>query len=84
MNKYIKDKHIINATEKAYNVIYKEKGYIPVEEKKEEVKDISKMKKDELLVVASKKGIEIPENATKEVLIALIKEVEEKKEEADK
>lgn len=39
MNQYIKDKHIINATKKAYNVIYKEKGYIPykqLEEKKEE------------------------------------------------
>ena len=42
------------------------------------------MKKDELLLVASEKGIEIPEDATKEVLISLIKEVEEKKEEADK
>lgn len=29
MKQYIKDKHIINATEKAYNIIYKEKGYIP-------------------------------------------------------
>lgn len=87
MNQYIKDKHIINATEKAYNVVYKEQGYVPyeeVEEKKEETKDISKMKKDELLVVASEKGIEVPDNVTKEVLVALIKEVEEKKEEADK
>ena len=80
MNKYIKDGKVINATEKAYEVIYKAKGYTPVEEKKEEVKDISKMKKDELLLVASEKGIEIPEDATKEVLISLIKEVEEKKE----
>ena len=87
MNQYIKDKHIINATEKAYNVVYKERGYVPYEEikeKKEETKDISKMKKDELLVVASEKGIEVPDNVTKEVLVALIKEVEEKKEEADK
>ncbi|MCI8362269.1 MAG: hypothetical protein HFJ41_03925 [Clostridia bacterium] len=87
MNQYIKDKHIINATEKAYNVVYKEQGYVPYEEikeKKEETKDISKMKKDELLVVASEKGIEVPDNVTKEVLVALIKEVEEKKEEADK
>ncbi len=83
MNKYIKDNKVINATEKAYNTIYKEKGFIPVEEKKEEVKDISKMKKDELVKIATEKGIEVPENATKEVLIALIKEVEEKKEEAD-
>lgn len=84
MNKYVKDKVVINATEKAYNLLYKEQGYIPVEEKKEEVKDISKMKKEELLTIAKEKGIEIPENATKEVLITLIKEVEEKKEEADK
>lgn len=34
MNKYIKDEHIINATEKAYNVIYKEKGYILYKEVK--------------------------------------------------
>jgi len=42
MNKYIKDKKIINATEKAYNVIYKEKGYELYREtkkKKEEAND---------------------------------------------
>ena len=27
MNKYIKDGKVINATEKAYEVIYKAKGY---------------------------------------------------------
>lgn len=86
MNKYVKGKVVINATEKAYRVIYKEQGYVPyeVEDKKEEAKDVSKMKKEELLAVATEKGIEIPENATKEVIIALINEVEEKKEEADK
>jgi len=88
MNKYIKDKNIINATEKAYNVVYKTQGYIPykeVEEKKEEVKkDISKMNKDELTKIATEKGIEVPENAKKDDIINLIKEVEEKKEEADK
>ena len=86
MNQYIKDKHIINATEKAYNVIYKEKGYIPykqLEEKKEEADDISKLKKEELLKIAVENGIEVPENATKEIIITLIKQLEEKKEEAD-
>jgi len=34
MNRYIKDKHIINATEKAYETIYKERGYIPYKEEK--------------------------------------------------
>lgn len=42
------------------------------------------MKKDELLEIAKVKGVEIPDNATKEVLVNLIKEIEEKKEEADK
>ncbi len=83
MNKYVKNNKIIEATEKAYNCIYKEQGYELVEEKKEEVKNISKMNKDELLVIATEKGIEIPDNATKGVLVSLIKEVEEKKEEAD-
>ncbi len=38
MNKYIKDNNIINATEKAYNVIYKEQGYIPYKEEKKNTK----------------------------------------------
>ena len=38
MNQYIKDKHIINATEKAYNIIYKDKGYIPYKEEKKNFK----------------------------------------------
>ena len=33
MNKYKKDDIIINATEKAYNVIYKNQGYVPFKEK---------------------------------------------------
>ncbi len=32
MNKYIKGDKIINATEKAYIIIYKEKGYKPYKE----------------------------------------------------
>ncbi len=39
MNKYVKDGKVINATEKAYNTIYKEKGYEPYKE--------TKKKKDE-------------------------------------
>lgn len=33
MNKYVKGKTIIYATEKAYNLIYKEKGFVPYAEK---------------------------------------------------
>lgn len=32
MNKYIKGEVVINATEKAYNVVYKSQGYIPYKE----------------------------------------------------
>lgn len=38
--------------------------------------DISKMKKDDLLHVAEEMGIEIPEKATKAVLISLIQEAQ--------
>lgn len=38
--------------------------------------DISKMKKDDLLQVAEEMGIEIPEKATKAVLISLIQEAQ--------
>lgn len=31
---YIKEDHIIKATEKAYEVIYKQEGYIPYEKPK--------------------------------------------------
>lgn len=83
-NKYEKDGKVRIATEKAYNTLYKEQGYIPYKEKeqgKEEVKDISKMKKEDLILIATERGIEIPENATKEMIINLIKEKE--KEEAE-
>lgn len=38
MNKYIKDKHIINATTKAYETIYKDRGYAPYKEEKKNTK----------------------------------------------
>ena len=39
MNKYIKDNKIINATEKAFNTIYKVQGYVPYVEKKTKKKE---------------------------------------------
>lgn len=50
------------------------------EQEENKGKDISKMNKAELLKVAEEKGIEVTENATKEVIINLIKEQEENKE----
>ena len=92
MNKYIKGGVVINATEKAYNLIYRGQGYVPYdnatkevseietpesEVTEKEIRDVAKMKKDELVELALEKGIEIPDNATKEVLISLITELEE-------
>lgn len=91
MNKYIKDNQIINATEKAYKVIYKSQGYIPYQEvetnkidtNNDAIKDLTKMKKEELMLVALENEIQIPEDVKKEELIKLIKEKLEKKEEAN-
>lgn len=38
MKQYIKDKNIINATEKAYNFLYKEQGYVPYKDEKKTTK----------------------------------------------
>jgi len=40
MNQYIKEKHIINATTKTYETIYKDRGYMPYN--KEEKKNTKK------------------------------------------
>lgn len=36
MNKYVKNGHIINATQKAYEVLYKDKGYKPCKKEAKE------------------------------------------------
>lgn len=72
----IKQEDIIEENEVNENeVIDVETEDVKIEKEK---KDISKMKKEELLEVALEKGIEVPENVTKEVLINLIKETENK------
>lgn len=42
MNKYIKNKVVINATEKAYEIIYKHQGYTPYKEEKIVTKNTKK------------------------------------------
>lgn len=90
MDKYIKDGKIIYATEKAYNIIYKEKGYKPLNETiepknecKNDIINYDKMTKEELIKIANEIGIEVDSNATKKVILALIKDTKENKEEAD-
>ena len=46
MNKYIKGNVVINATEKAYNTLYKAQGFEPYKEEKE-VKPKKNTKKKE-------------------------------------
>lgn len=49
MNKYVKGKVVINATEKAYEILYKGQGFVPYEEMKtkEETKSKKNTKKKE-------------------------------------
>lgn len=55
--------------------LFRERHYgTKQEENKETMQDILKMKKDELLLLATEKGIKIPNGATKQVIINLIKE----------
>lgn len=54
MNRYIKDDNIIEATTKAYEVIYKAQGYIPEEEylnqekENKEIEEVDNTKKEEI------------------------------------
>ena len=84
MNKYIKGDKIIHATQKAFDIIYRSKGFVPYVENtnnesienpvvEEIAVDYSKLKKDDLLKIAKEKGIEIPTGATKDVIIESIK-----------
>ena len=66
MSKYYKGENEIEATEKAFNVIYKPQGYITQEEheksvreaeKQAEIKSISKMNKEELQKLALKLSV---------------------------
>ena len=66
MSKYYKGENEIEATEKAFNVIYKPQGYITKEEheksvreaeKQAEIKSISKMNKEELQKLALKLSV---------------------------
>ena len=71
--KYIKNGRVINATEKAYRVLYKRKGYKPMEEAKEVLtNDLEGYTNKELKSMLDTKGIEYNSRATKAELIELL------------
>lgn len=84
MNKYVKGNKIIEATEKAYKVIYKEQGYVPYEEEKELTieelvtiandKGLSSLNMVQLKRIATELGLEYDSKVKKDDLIALIEE----------
>ncbi|WP_035162115.1 Rho termination factor N-terminal domain-containing protein [Caloranaerobacter azorensis] len=71
MPKYLRGKKVIQATEKAYNVIYKSQGYKPLE-KDETQKELESLTVDELRLIAKEKGIEGYSKMKKDELIAVI------------
>lgn len=75
MKRYIKEGYAIKATERAYNVIYKNQGYVP-EESNEDNKEIENVEKEAL---DEKKSLDkIKKSELQDLLIeAGIYEVEE-------
>lgn len=63
---------VIEVTEKAYSVLYKQRGWVLVDSEDESI-DLSTLKKAELQELADKKGIEYKASATKDELINLLK-----------
>ena len=77
MNKYINGNQTIEATEKAYNIIYKKQGYVPyIEEQKEEGCSVADKTVEQLKEIALEKDIEVPSKIKKDDLIKLLEGVE--------
>jgi len=87
--KYAKDGREVTVSEKAYKLLYKEQGYLPVgdagegEEPQKEgagtgednKPDIEKMSASDLKALAKKQGIEGAASLNKEELLAVLKDV---------
>ena len=80
--KLIKGNKVINATEKAYRVIYRDLGYKPYEEqahisptseekRKDDVLEINDYTKAEIIEILTEKGIEHNPRDKKEILYNL-------------
>ena len=67
--KLIKDEKIIEATEKAYRVIYKEQGYTPYEDKVDKKADLTKA---EIMAELDAQKIDYSPNDLKKDLLELL------------
>lgn len=79
MPQYKKDDHIINATEKAYEVLYASRGYVPTTEESEYIElyglsyeELDVLQNEMLKKFLDQEEIEYKSRATKKELIALI------------
>ena len=75
-----KDEKKMNVSPKAFRLLYKEQGYEEVTQDAQQddgdaLKDLKKMKKDELKALAIEKGIEGCEDMSKEQLFEILKDV---------
>lgn len=72
MKKYIKGNKIINATDKAYDVIYKNQGYMEVKEtEKTSELNYNSISFPELKSIAAEKGINTHKMKKQEIINAL-------------
>jgi len=80
MPKYTDGKRVITATEKAYEVLYKARGFEPYEEKEAATRDtqseLLELTKDELLEMAEGMGLEVNSKMTKAEIVAVIEAVD--------
>lgn len=73
MNRYIKDNRVIIATPKAYEVVYKNQGFIPYgEQENHPVQSLENLTVSQLKAMANSKGLEYDSKVKKEDLIILL------------
>ena len=77
--KYVKGEDIINASEKAFRLIYEPQGYQPMEEADsdaDEEADLADLNSGELKALAKEKGITGYSGMKKDELLALLSDKE--------